>query len=393
MAKETFLVSLDLNQNELLRGVLQNSPTAPSTPTPKAGQLYYNTTDNKPYYYNGTTWIDFKGGVEEITADHGLKFTSGTGTDTIVHLSVEVDNASLYIDPDTTAGSVKIKPLGVLTSHIANLNVTTAKLENGVSTTTGVVFAKMQHIGELKVIGRVSSGTGSPEEITVQTTLTESDTSLATSGAIVRYVDGMITAVGALVGDWSAAGGTFPVYGVGGSPNAIAKGDYWYITVAGTLGGSIVVNVGDLLYAKIAAPGQTAANWFVIESNRDQATETTMGVAKISTLAQALAGLDDTTIITPAKLQAKLENWYTATDGASVYEFTITGNGVATSFEATHNFNNRFVQVQMFDDSTGETVIPYVERTDSNTVTIIVNVAVALSKVYKVVIIGKNLTI
>lgn len=82
---------------------------------------------------------------------------------------------------------------------------------------------------------------------------------------------------------------------------AIQAGDT-YRVAAGTMG-AVNVNAEDLLIALIDTPGQTDANWQVIESNRVQATESVTGFAKISTQAiiETIATTNDTDIVTPKK--------------------------------------------------------------------------------------------
>ena len=121
---------------------------------------------------------------------------------------------------------------------------------------------------------------------------------------IKSYVDGLIDPVLKSPDDWDASVGTYPTEY---KEAVVSNGDTFLITAAGTMG-TTVVNVGDFLVAKSDAPGQVDANWFVLESNRDQATETIKGVAKIATDGQVAAGTDDETIVTPVKLATAISN-------------------------------------------------------------------------------------
>ncbi len=99
-----------------------------------------------------------------------------------------------------------------------------------------------------------------------------------------------------------APAGTYPVtYDAA----AVGKGDSFRITGDGTMG-AVTVNPEDLLIALVDAPGQIDGNWQVVESNRDQATETVKGVARLATAAEITAGVNAIAIVTPVDLEQKI---------------------------------------------------------------------------------------
>lgn len=399
-----FLTSIDLTKNQIVNVAVHNNAGNPSSPVD--GQIYFDTTTGvkKLFLYNGTAWIDLTGDITSVVAGAGLV---GGGTTGDVTLDVNVDNATIEVNADI----VRVKDLGISTAKLANSAVTTVKLGDN-----QITYAKIQQVANNKLIGNVSGATANAAEVDIitATDLTGSaNTNIPSTAAVKAYIDSTVGGMGNLEGAWDASAGTFPV---GSSPTAgTKKGDYWYVSVAGTVN-SVAFNVGDVLIATVNSASTTtyAGNWISLEVNRDQATTTTLGLvtlatgtevntgtdtvksvtpstlsgrtatetrtglAAIATQTQVNTGTDDATFITPLKLTTLLNN-RTGGYAANV------GDGTNTSFALTHGLGTRDVAVFIYDNTTYEEIITDVILTSTSVVTVSFAVAPA-SNAYRVVI-------
>ena len=90
---------LNLQQNQLENAVIQNLASDPSSG--KAGQIYYNTTDNGYRYYNGTAWVNISAdAIKSIVAGNGL--TSSTSGNAV----------TLTLGTPSTSGATSGNTLG-----------------------------------------------------------------------------------------------------------------------------------------------------------------------------------------------------------------------------------------------------------------------------------------
>src|SRR6185437_1095673 len=92
-------------------------------------------------------------------------------------------------------------------------------------------------------------------------------------------------------GGYDASSNLFPSSGGSGSGGSIRGGDYWIITIGGTLGGTEVFP-SDTVLALVDAPGQTAANWIINSANINFNTSQFVVVGNVVSLKTAGITLD-----------------------------------------------------------------------------------------------------
>lgn len=116
-----YVSSIDLNLNQLLNAVVQNLASAPTSGN-KKGRVYFDTSANLPYWYNGSAWVTFASATDFSTLSGSVTtlqgyFTSGKANNADKLDGVSLEGLFTALSSDTTnAVSVTV---GGVTKNIA----------------------------------------------------------------------------------------------------------------------------------------------------------------------------------------------------------------------------------------------------------------------------------
>lgn len=398
----SYLSNIDLNQNQLQNPVIHVLASAPSSPT--AGQMYYNSTQNRMYFYDGSSFIDASGDIKSVqtSTSNQLSITDENGPNpslAIVTGAVTNSGTSLATgDQIFDFVSTQIAAISLTVSGTANeVEITGgADVNNGDTVTIGLpdnvtitndltVSSDLGVSGDATISGNLivngSTTTVNSNTVTIDDpiftlggdTAPSSDDS-KDRGIEFQWHTGSAAKLGFFGFDDSEQKFTFipdstnssEVFS--GSTGDVKLND---IYLDGSIksvdgispvdGGILIGNSsnGDMELSTIT-PGEgidVTSGPSSITISAEDATESNKGIVELATDSEALAGTETSKAVTPANLAARS------------YVQNI-GDGTNTSYTVTHSLNTRDVVVQLYDNSTYDTVFADVVRTNTTTVTI-----------------------
>lgn len=417
-----YLNNINLNRNELQNAVIHPLGTAPATPV--EGQIYYNSTDDLIYVYDGTDWAPV-GDIHTIEANsinlNGTVSASTPGSSTnppLIEVNESDDGTNTGGNGDHDHGIVDLRILetdSIYEDIVANGDkgeflvrskyifeyikqyVTIAGTSNEIdvfSDDTAVYTTPASQLNPGITEGATIK-IGLPADVIIQNNASVNPPSgeTGTAGDASLTVLG-VTTLGRI---GFPAADTVTIYGdttLGTSSTNVdltVNGD----TILGVVGASNTVQVnGDT----VIGDASNAKNLRVWGNLTVEGTTTTVN-SEIVTIADNIILLNSDVVGVAPSQNAGIEiqrgtssnvqlrwnestdKWQITEDGSN-YENIVTGgdqyvtnigNGAAASFTVTHNLNSRDIIVQLYDNSTYETIIADVTRPTVNTVGIAVS--------------------
>jgi hypothetical protein len=395
-----FLVSIDLNKNELLNARIQNLGTAPSSPV--SGQVYYDTSSNVMYYYNGLAspngpWMPMSASPEVIqdiisTAVLGGTALTTTYSDVAGTLTLDLDDTAVSAGSygsQTKIPTFTVDQQGRLTSA-GEVDVATELSITGDTGTTAI---------SLLTEGLTVNGGEGIDVAVTNNAITISGEDASTTNKGVASFD---------AADFNVNAGVVTVKDI--NLDSQTTGDYVAtiigtaneVTVSPNSGHNAAVTIGLPDNVEITGNLQVGGNLNVIGTvNSVNTTQINIEDNKVK-LNSNFTGTPttDAGITVERGLETDVEilwnetsdKWTLTNDGTNYHaiarKYAETLGASATSYTVTHNLGTTDVTVQIFESATPFAQVEAdVQRSNANSVTINFASAPAAGE-YRVVVVG-----
>jgi len=375
-----------------------------------SGTTQFTSTDSTGVRFAGTggTTVSFAAATQTVSI-------SSSDTQETYTLPVAAGAANTAILNLTAAGaSTGVKSSVTISGTLDEVRVTESAGNNG--TITLGLPDDVVITNNLTVGNRISAATGVfSGQVTIPVT-----PSATTDAASKSYVDSSLAGSGSLIfqGGYNASTNV-PVLDNRGTPIAVLKGWTYAVTSAGTFYGETVED-GDLIIAEVDNAA-SLAQWTVVQNNigiagsgatdgattkgiagfdNSSFTVTTNGFVELinrstsggygSATETVTLGINSDGIVTTASEKdiaipaSQVTNFCSAVEAcvASGVNYSADiGDGSATSYAISHGLASQQVTVQMYDNTTFETVYADVVRTSASVVTVTTTLALATNAV------------
>jgi len=404
-----FVTDINLNKNELQNARIQGLSSAPSAPV--TGQIYYDTSNNTMYYYNGLSspngpWMAMAASSEVITDIIGQYVSGGVG----LTASYDDPTGVTTIDLDNTAvtpgsyGSATAIPTftvdaqGRLTAA-GTVNVAT-QLDLGADNAHGGYKLDLL-TDSVKFVGGEGIDTTYATDGTLHTITIAGEDASTTNKGIASFADADFTVSSGAVSIKNVNLGTQTT----GDYVANIQGTTNEITVSPTSGEGTTVTIGlpdDVTITNnLNVGGDLNVTGSINTVNVTQVNITDNKINLNADMPEENTPSADAGIIVHRGTEADAELlWNESTDRwqlglvsgnyhdiARKYVTTI-GDGSALTYTVTHNLGTREVSVQVYDTATYATVETDVTRTSTSQVVIGFAVTAPAAGAYTVVIVG-----
>jgi len=332
-----YLSSIDLNKNELQNGVIHVLAANPSNPV--EGQIYYNSTDQKLYFYDGLSWVDASGDIKSVNTNttSTISVTDPDGP------NPRLDTITAAVTNGGTALATGDQIFDYVATSIGNVSFTVQGTTNEIEVADGLNMGD----GSTATIGLPNDVTvtndlnvGNNLDVTgnavIDGNLTVSGTTTTVNSNTVEIGDSIITLNSDETGAPSQDAGIEVERGT--SPNRSLVWD--------ESAGEWTIQQASGTYERIATYADSVEDVIVEETGASGITVT-----------ETLSGTDNR--IKTYNLAVNLDD--------NNHKQDIGGS---TSIAVTHNLGTLDVIVQLYDNSTYETVYADVVRNSVNQITV-----------------------